>query len=65
MTGTPHERTPEATKRLARLAGAVYVSLGVATAFGYCHAQVEREPYEEAEYQSRRCYLLARADNPA
>jgi len=38
MTGTPHERTPEATKRLARLAGAVYVSLGVATAIGYYHA---------------------------
>lgn len=38
MTGTPHERTPEATKRLARLAGAVYVSLGVAAAIGYYHA---------------------------
>jgi len=38
MTGTPHERTPEATKRLARLAGAVYVSLGIATAIGYYHA---------------------------
>src|SRR5437870_11525239 len=35
---TPHVRTPEATKRLARLAGAVYVSLGVATAIGYYHA---------------------------
>jgi hypothetical protein len=30
--------SPEATKRLARLAGAVYVSLGVATAFGFYHA---------------------------
>jgi hypothetical protein len=38
MTGAPHERTPEATKRLARLAGAVYVSLGVAAAIGYYHA---------------------------
>jgi Domain of unknown function (DUF4386) len=38
MTGTPHERAPEATKRLARLAGAVYVSLGVTAAFGFYHA---------------------------
>jgi len=38
MTGTPQERTPEATKRLAHLAGAVYVSLGVAAAFGFYHA---------------------------
>jgi len=38
MTGTLHERTPEATRRLARLAGAVYVSLGVAAAFGFYHA---------------------------
>jgi hypothetical protein len=38
MKGTPDERTPEATKRLAHLAGAVYVSLGVATALGYYHA---------------------------
>ena len=38
MTGTPHERTAEATKRLARLAGAVYVSLGVASIIGYYHA---------------------------
>ena len=38
MTDTPHERTPEATKRLARLAGAVYVSLGVAAAIGFYHA---------------------------
>jgi hypothetical protein len=37
MTATPHERTPEATQRLARLTGAVYVSLGVATLFGYYH----------------------------
>ena len=33
-----HERTPEAAKRLAHLAGAVYVSLGVAAAIGYYHA---------------------------
>ena len=38
MTDTLHKRPPEATKRLARLAGAVYVSLGVATAFGFYHA---------------------------
>lgn len=38
MTETAHERTPEATKRLARLAGAVYVSLGIAAALGYYHA---------------------------
>jgi hypothetical protein len=38
MTDAPHERPPEATKRLARLAGAVYVSLGVAAAFGFYHA---------------------------
>src|SRR6266550_9039057 len=38
MTATPHQRTPEETKRRARLAGAVYVSLGVAAAFGYYHA---------------------------
>lgn len=38
MKGTPDERTPEATKQLAHVAGAVYVSLGVATAIGYYHA---------------------------
>ena len=38
MTDTAHERTPEATKRLAHLAGAVYVLLGVAAAIGYYHA---------------------------
>jgi hypothetical protein len=38
MTATFDERPPEATKRLARLAGAVYVSLGVAAAFGFYHA---------------------------
>ena len=38
MTDTAHERTPEATRRLARLAGAVYLSLGVAAALGYYHA---------------------------
>src|SRR6266550_2489437 len=38
MTATPHQRTPEETKRRARLAGAVYVLLGVAAAFGYYHA---------------------------
>jgi hypothetical protein len=38
MAVTLEERSPEATKRLARLAGAVYVSLGLATAFGFYHA---------------------------
>src|SRR5690349_20705052 len=38
MSSTQEERSPEATKRLARLAGAVYVSLGLATAFGFYHA---------------------------
>jgi hypothetical protein len=38
MNGTPDERTPEATKQLARAAGVVYGSLGVATAIGYYHA---------------------------
>ena len=38
MKDTRDERTPEATKQLAHVAGAVYVSLGVATAIGYYHA---------------------------
>ena len=38
MAATLEERSPEETKRLARLAGAVYVSLGLATAFGFYHA---------------------------
>lgn len=38
MKGTPEERTPEATKQLAHVAGAVYMSLGAATAIGYYHA---------------------------
>lgn len=32
------ERSPEETKRLARLAGAVYVSLGLTAAFGFYHS---------------------------
>ena len=45
MKDTRPERTPDATKRLARVAGAVYVSLGVATVFGYYHAPlVQGEP---------------------
>src|SRR5438105_13124877 len=40
MKGTPDERTPEATKQLAHIAGVVYVSLGVATAIGYYHASL-------------------------
>jgi hypothetical protein len=38
ITATPHQRTPDETRLLARLAGAVYVLLGVAAAFGYYHA---------------------------
>ena len=38
MTDTAHGQTPEATKRLAHLTGAVYVSLGIAAAIGYYHA---------------------------
>ncbi len=40
MTSTLEVRSPEATRRLARLAGAVYVLLGVASAFGFYHAPV-------------------------
>lgn len=36
----PEERFPEATRRLARLAGLVYVSLSVAAAVGFYHAPV-------------------------
>jgi hypothetical protein len=32
------ERSPAETKRVARLAGAVYVALGIAAAFGFYHA---------------------------
>ena len=32
------ERSPEATKALARLAGVAYLALGLATAFGFYHA---------------------------
>jgi uncharacterized protein DUF4386 len=42
MRVTPDERTPEATKLLAHVAGAVYVSLGVATAIGFYHAPLVR-----------------------
>jgi hypothetical protein len=38
MAAPLEERSPEETKQLARLAGAVYVSLGVASAFGFYHA---------------------------
>jgi hypothetical protein len=40
MMGTGEERSPEATRRLARLAGAVYVSLGIASALGFYHMPV-------------------------
>jgi len=38
MAATLAERSPQETRRLARLAGAVYVSLGLAAAFGFYHA---------------------------
>ena len=38
MATPREERSTEETKRLARLAGAVYVSLGLAAAFGFYHA---------------------------
>ena len=38
MAAPLQERSPEETKRLARLAGAVYVSLGLTAAFGFYHA---------------------------
>src|SRR5436190_1578763 len=38
MPATAEERSPEETKRVARLAGAVYVSLGLAAALGFYHA---------------------------
>src|SRR5437764_5594704 len=38
MAALLEERSPEETKRLARLAGAVYLSLGLAAAFGFYHA---------------------------
>ena len=41
--GRPDERTPDATKQLAHVAGAVYVSLGVATAIGYYHAPLVQD----------------------
>lgn len=37
------DRSPEETKRLARRAGAVYLALGVATAFGFFHAPLVRD----------------------
>ena len=40
MAITSQERSPETTKRLARLAGAAYLSLGIASAFGFYHAPV-------------------------
>jgi hypothetical protein len=38
VTATPFERPPEETKRLARWAGAAYLSLGTATVVGFFHA---------------------------
>ncbi len=38
MASNIEERSPEATRRLARWAGAVYLLLGIASAFGYYHA---------------------------
>jgi hypothetical protein len=38
MPALLEERSPKETKRLARLADAVYVSLGLTAAFGFYHA---------------------------
>jgi Domain of unknown function (DUF4386) len=38
MAATVEDRSPEQTQRLARLAGAVYVLLGLTAAFGFYHA---------------------------
>lgn len=38
MAATVEDQSPEETKRLARLAGAVYVLLGLTAAFGFYHA---------------------------
>jgi len=38
MAAPVEERSPEQTKRVARLAGAVYLSLGLAAALGFYHA---------------------------
>ena len=38
MTDGALERSPEATRRLARIAGGVYLLLGLATVFGFYHA---------------------------
>ena len=38
MATTLEDRSPEETRRVARLAGAVYVSLGLTAAFGFYHA---------------------------
>jgi hypothetical protein len=43
MAATSEQRSPEATKRLARLAGAVYLTLGLATAIGFYHAPLALE----------------------
>jgi Domain of unknown function (DUF4386) len=42
MATTLEERSPEQTKRVARLAGAVYAALGLAAAFGFYHAPLVR-----------------------
>lgn len=38
MTNAFGKRSPGATRRLARIAGAAYASMGLATAFGFYHA---------------------------
>ena len=43
MTAAQFERTPQETRRLARWAGVVYVSLGVATLFGFYHAPLVQD----------------------
>jgi hypothetical protein len=46
MVATLPERSPGETKRLARLADVVYVTLELAAAFGFYHAPlVQSEPH--------------------
>ena len=43
MTAAVYERSPAETNRLAHWAGAAYLALGVATAFGFFHAPLVRD----------------------
>ncbi len=43
MSNTLADRSPQATKNLARIAGAAYVALSLVTAFGFYHAPLVQE----------------------